>query len=137
MKILKIRIVLLSYNGKIKYKYPEGYKPNLINVIAYSPEKKDNNTKVRYCIGLIEDNNISQFNKSNDIIEISKEEADILGKEWRPSNLNIVYKNIVYNILKKLSRGITISKEERKILDPDDSTLGINYNKKFDINNYL
>lgn len=142
MKILKIKIRLVKQsNGMTNYNYPLNYDASKINVLAYSNSVVTDKEIIAYCIGIVEDKYINSFlgyiNKE-DIIEISSQEADALGKAWRVPVLRILNEKLVVFIVNKIKQGIPLDQKEIEALDPNNySTLGLNYNKEFNINDYI
>jgi len=142
VKILKIKIRLVKQsNGMTNYNYPLNYDASKINVLAYSNSVVTDKEIIAYCIGIVEDKYINSFlgyiNKE-DIIEISSQEADALGKAWRVPVLRILNEKLVVFIVNKIKQGIPLDQKEIEALDPNNySTLGLNYNKEFNINDYI
>jgi len=91
--------------------------------------------------GIVDNEYINDFLKPNtkeDIIEISSQEADDLGKSWRVPVLRILNEKLVVFIINKIKQRIPLSQTEIEALDPNNyNTLGLNYNKEFNINDYI
>jgi len=91
--------------------------------------------------GIVSNKHINDFLKSNtkkDIVEISSQEADDLGKSWRVPVLRILNEKLVIFIINKIKQGIPLNQKEIEALDPNNyNTLGLNYNKEFNINDYI
>ena len=139
MTILKVRIVLIEKApGEFIYKYPENYDAKKISILVYSPVSLEDNFRVKYCVGIIEDSIKKSFLQKKDIVEISKEEANILCNAWTSLVLKITNEKLVTFIINKIKQGIPLIHEEIKALDPNENTvLGINYSKKININDYI
>ena len=136
--ILKIKILLKEESpGQIRYIYPSGYDSRKINILAYGEEIIEDNEKVRYCIGVIEDIYKSQFLQTKKITELSEDESHTLCRKWRPSVLKITNEKVVKTILNKIKKGLPFTWDEIKAIDPEDSALGINYSNEFNIKDYI
>ena len=140
MKILKIKIKLIKQpNGIVSYNYPLSYDASKINILAYSDSVIINEEIIAYCIGIVNDKYINNFlNNNEDVVEISSQEADALGKVWRLPVLKILNEKLVVFIVNKIKQNIPLDKKEKEALDPNNyNTLGLNYSKNFNINDYI
>jgi len=139
MTLLKIKIILAEESsGRLLYIYPSGYDSRKINILAYGEEAIENNERVRYCIGIIEDIYKNRFSQTKKVVVISEKEADTLCKKWRPSVLKIANEKVVVAILNKIKNGILLIGDEINAIDPENTeVLGINYSKKFNIKDYI
>lgn len=136
MKILKIKIKLIDHpDGSVLYYYPVDYKADKINILVYGGEIIENDEKFLYCIGLVDDSYRTTL-PQDVVMEISKEEANQLGQEWRPQTMKITNQKLVDDIIMRLKRGIPLTWMEIKALDPRDKQVGINYSKEFDIHDW-
>ena len=124
--------------GEFMYRYPGGYNAEKISILVYSPASLENNFRVRYCIGAIDSKDSAAFLQEKDIVEISREEANSLCSSWKPSILKVMNEDLVISITAKLKKGIPLTQKEIKALDPnDDETLGLNYSRKLNIDDYI
>ena len=65
----------------------------------------------------------------SDCEEITEEQADTLGREWDdscPTKIAVENVNAVKSVVEKIKNNEKVTKAEIAIIDPDDSTPGIN-----------
>lgn len=134
-KVVQVKVQLEKQpDGITRYKYPIGYDSSKIQILAYSGEEPQN---VLHCIGIVEDRDLDKFLQVSDIVEITLERADALGKVWRPAKMKITDEKYVASISEKIKAGIPLTGTEIKALDPkDNSVLGLNYSEMFDIRSF-
>lgn len=138
MIILKIKAVLTpNAGGGIHYNYPAEYDPEKITVLCYEHVGDkgavvDRGTVDEYLIGVVSDEDAVQFLESDQITQMSKEEAQIQGRQWRPQVEKILDQTKVLSVLSKYVRGDNLSPDDHRAIDPDDLTPGINKSELFD-----
>ena len=139
-KILKIKVGRTLHGAASHYNYPSEYDANKIEVVAYEhfqvQERMDEviarGGAYIYCIGVVEDINAAAFLKSDDITELTTEEAETLGTTYIRQVKKITDADIVVSVIEKFSKSIVLTPEEEKAIDPnDDSTKGITLSKSF------
>lgn len=138
MIILKIKAVLTpNVGGGIHYNYPAEYDPEKITVLCYEHVGDkgavvDRGTVDEYLIGVVSDEDAVQFLKSDQITQMSVEDAHVQGRQWRPQVDKILDQSKVISILAKSVRGDNLSPDDLRAIDPDDPTPGINKSEIFD-----
>jgi len=138
-KILKVRIRLLQEpDGTVHYIYPASYNAKQITVVAYGEECLEGVERVKYCIGVVAEKHAVSFLSSAHVVEISPEEANKLGKQWRPVQLKIVDEQKLRQIISRIQKVEKLAQEDLKALDPNDFTVpGLKNTTAFDITPYL
>lgn len=137
MKILKIKVKLVDGPaGSVIYCYPIDYKDHGINILVYGSEVQVGNEKSLYCLALANDSFATDL-PEDVVTEVSREEADVLGRAWKPPVMKILNQKLVDNIITRLKNGIPLTWMEINALDPSNESVGINYSKEFDINDFL
>lgn len=136
MKILKIKVKLVDGPaGSAIYYYPVDYAD--LNIIAYShSEVYEGGVRFLYCLAIAKDSFTSDLPESI-IAEISKDEANRLGQEWKPPVMKILNQKLVDDIITRLKNGIPLTWMEINALDPRSPEIGLNYSKQFDVEEYL
>lgn len=137
MKILKIKVKLVDGPaGSVLYYYPIDYKEHEINILVYSQAIQEANEKFLYCLALANEK-FSTDLPEDAVSEIDAEEANRLGKEWKPPVMKILNEKLVDDIITRLKDGIPLTWMEINALDPRNSEIGLNYSKQFNINDYI
>ena len=138
-KILKVKVGREMTPGKgTHYVYPPEYDPQKIEVLCYESVGEEKKVKDRgnrgyeYLIGVVKNEDSVGFLKSRDIIEVDENKASVLGRVWRPHVERITDTNRVLLILSKVARNEPLTEEDRKSIDPEESTPGIVKSKIFD-----
>jgi hypothetical protein len=140
-KILKVKVARTYLgDGRIKFNYPAEYEATKIEVTAY--EHIGDNASVEgrgnayeYCIGVVSDTDAQSFLASEDIIELTQEDANILGSVYRPQ-IDVVKDAVgIAVILAKLGAALDLSshltQEELDAINPDSAANGINRTPAF------
>lgn len=100
MKICKVKITKKMSGNVCRNIYPP--KIDQVNVISYDEEPLEQGENIGYCIGVVADD----FIFTGDIIEISKQEADIFinarGEKFKDTKDNKKYKSAKKRDLKDL-----------------------------------
>lgn len=125
--VLKVKISKQRSPNGTKFIYPEGYDPEKIKVVAYQDEGLDE----ELCIGIVDDD----FQLNDKIIEITEEEINTLGKEYKPQEKKITDQSAVLLALSTPEAERT--EEQIKVLDENDPTPGINITREFNITDYV
>jgi len=126
MKIIKVKLISESTPARTHYSYPPEYDKNKIYVLAYGKINADH-----CCLGVIKDEALKQFIASDNIDELTREEAIELGEVWRPQIEKITDEKEVIKICKKIVKGQNLIQKEKNALDSNESTKGINKSKSF------
>lgn len=124
--------------------WPHGWKAEMASVVAYE-DNPDIGKHIKHCIAVVEEVDLLYFASLDGIEEIDKKEANKLGRQWRPQRVKVVDPDAV---LIALSRAIeyqceglllkdVLSDDERKILEADSDTPGINKSIRFNIEDAL
>ena len=73
MKVCKIKLIkkFEKAKGVCANTYPEGYDPQMVNIVAYDENPLSEGDNVGYCIGLVADD----FKFTSDMTHIKKAEA--------------------------------------------------------------
>ena len=132
-KILKVKIKRTQGGGKTSYTYPPQYNSQKFNVLVYESQLTGGYDKVvgagnkqEIVIGMVQDADAAGFLASNDIVEITKQEADVfLGEDLDKTTEKITDQNAVLSVLAKVARKETLSADDLKVIDPKDSKAGI------------
>jgi len=144
-KLIKVRIKRNQTGGTTRYTYPTEYNAHKINVICYESILAGGYDKVRnredehgkknnheYCIGVVSDIDAPQFLASPDIVEITRAEADeFFGEELDKKVEKVTDQNAVLSIAAKALRGETLTDEDKKAIDPSDSTPGVGQSRSY------
>lgn len=137
-KILKIKVGRKSINGGTRYVYPPVYDASKIQVLVYESSLPENLEEVRnrgnkyeYLLGIVDEADAPRFLRSDDIEEITRQEAESLGAIWTKQQEKVTDQTAVLSILSKLARNETLTEDEQKTIDPDDDTPGISKSKSF------
>jgi len=134
-KIIKAKIEKVRTANQTQFTYPNCWDANKVHVIAYEDTAQLGNI-IEYCIGIVDETDLSAFLISSDIVEIDVDEANILVNLWQdPSIVQIVDSHAVVQAL--LTDEVNRTDQHKKILNPDDSTLGLNRKRVIDINEFL
>ena len=138
MKILKVKIQRNQSVGKTSYVYPKEYDPKRIQVLAYETTNMDNYQDVvdrgndhEYMVGIVKDEDIDDFLKSDDIEEMDYDTALLTCGTWVKQRTVVTDQDKVATITLKLLNKETITNEEKKIVDPSYDEKGINLTKTF------
>jgi len=141
MKILKVRIHRGNYDkGENQMVYParyiarevdlNGLGPTSVNGMgAYSGQISHGGTE-EHCIIILDDPLADEYAQDPEMEIIDPATADALMEHWRILNGDSEYlvanSNYVITLLAKQTANIPLSQAERRILDPDNPTPGIN-----------
>lgn len=138
MKILKIKIQRDQTSEKTHYTYPDEYDASKIQIICYETTNIDNITAVKnrgndyeYCVGVVKDEDVGIFLESSDIEEIDYDTSILTCDSWVKKHKIIKDPKKVASITVKMLNNETITEEEKKIIDPNNETIGINLTKSF------
>jgi len=136
-KIVKVKIKMEDLAGGGTHNvYPKGYNASKISVLAYGGSEETIG-RFGYCIGIVKDEDLTSFLQTDDIVEILEEEANEFGRKYRPQRVTISDQNKVIEILAKSALDNKLSDEDKKAINPEDETLGINKTKLFDVKNHI
>ena len=138
MKIVKIKARFIIEGPLKKYVYPEWYDASKINVLCYESFSEEGKVDIQtrgaqeeYLIATVDDEYGAIIVKEKDCSEMQEEEAIEVGSRWRKQIVKINDESSFINIISKNARGIALTEEEKKSLDPDDPTPGIGKSKSF------
>lgn len=126
-KILKVKITQSKIEGGGTHiSYPPEYDSRLIQQLNCG---RDND--IPYCIGVVRTSNASGFLASDDIEEISYNDAVALGEQWRPQITKIVDYQRIVDILAKVSANQLLTQEEKDAIDPENEEVGLSRSQSF------
>ena len=142
MKILKVKVTRdrkLGVGTHYTHPFDLGYAPK-INFVAYESVGElgvveGRGDKDEYWIGIVKDEDASLFVPHADIEEITPDEADSLGKRWRPSKVIINDPDAVLDAVLTSSTKRTV--KQKKALNPDDPEPGIYKTPAFDVRKHI
>ena len=102
-----------------------------VDVVAYEDEGKD----VEGAICVCDAKTWKLIAAKNDpaIRELSEGKANEKGRKWKPQREVVTDHIAAIKAAAKVARGEKLTEEEKKILDPDDPTPGVNRTPLFDI----
>lgn len=136
-KIVKVKVKMEKIaGGGTHNKYPQGYDASKISVLAYGGSEETIGN-FGYCIGIIKDEDLSGFLQTEDIKEISIEEANIFGRKYRKQVVKVLDQGKVLEILAKNAIGGDLTEEEKDIINPDKEAKGLNKSKLFNVENHI
>lgn len=124
--LLKVKMKVTQDEGCTHYEYPLEYDATKIQVMVYG-----GTGETEYCIGYVSESDAQPFLKSADIVEVTRDNALIFGNKYTTQVQKITDQNAVLTICAKAASGIKLTKEELKVLDPNDPTPGINLSRSF------
>lgn len=138
MKILKVRIKRVQDENGTHYIYPIEYDSKKIGVLCYETTNMDNYEEVvnrgndyEFMIGVVKDEYMNDFLKSEYIEELSYDEALLTGNSWVKREDRIIDNKKIISILNKINSDIPLSKKEKDAIDPNSKEIGLNKNKSF------
>lgn len=145
-KILKVKMRQAKTPGSTHNDYPPEYDAKKIQVVAYGGHEEVDGQHYGYCIGVVSDGDASDFLAGEDIEEIAVDDANMLGREWRPRRMTIVVPDAIINWVKNHRQQIRDFVQNNpghwasrglRALDPDDDEPGIQWSQLFDIEKWL
>ncbi|RLI43722.1 hypothetical protein DRO59_00125 [Candidatus Bathyarchaeota archaeon] len=140
MRFLLVRIKRTQISGVRHYDYPPEYNARKVQFgPIYESTLPENEKKIlarggkdEYCLIGVKDEDAPSFLKSDDITEVTEEEAREIGNKWIKRFVTVVDARKVMMITAKAALGKSLTKAERDALDPDKPEIGINKTKSFD-----
>jgi len=138
MKLIKCMIKKHRTPIETSFQYPENWDAQKINVLAYENSEKMGDVE-EYCIGIIHDDNYAEklIASSSDIENIDEEEANILVEKARPHKLMVDEQRLPEILLAISKSPNERDTNEKKMLDPEDDTVGIRYTEKFNVRRWF
>lgn len=133
-RIIKCKIRKTRTKERTTFKYPTVWRSNRVNVVAYEAAENLGDVS-EYCVGVVEEEDLPGFLESEDIEEITIEEANTLGRAWKPQRISVSDADVAILALRKPTG--KRSEKEKEALDPDKDEPGINRTPLFDIQRYL
>jgi len=145
MKILKVKIKKQRTAGECYFKYPNDWSSDKISVLAYEDRPENLGDVEEVCLCVTDEETAEKLLKYPEVQEITPNEANAFGRQWRPSGVKITDEDKVIAILKKLLsetaiRAILVkhlTEKEIDGLDEDKNESGIERGKEFDINQFI
>ncbi|GAJ10117.1 unnamed protein product [marine sediment metagenome] len=145
MKILKVKIKKQRELKRCRYSYPKGWNAEKIHVLAYEDHPENLGNVEEDCLCVTDDATAATLLKQPEVKEITKNEADSFGRQWRPSSAIITDENKIIEIVRKLLAKPKIVTELRSVLtDREFNVLnekkrepGVEKGKEFDINEFI
>lgn len=137
-KILKVKIKREQTSASTHYTYPPEYDAQKIQVMVYEsmmPENlqvvKDRGNKDEYLIGVVKDEDATQFLASKDIVEINYNVALNQGNQWTKQVLKMTDPEKVALICQKIANNEALTAEEKNALDADNPEPGVTKSRSF------
>ena len=139
-KLLKVKIKRDRSGGKTSYTYPKEYDAQKFDVLVYESQlseklqlvlDRDGNDNYEYVLGFVEEKFVPSFLVSKDIVELDKDEAELFigDTDLNKYSTKVTDQNKVLELLSKQALGGILSDEDRKVLDVNHPTPGINRSK--------
>lgn len=102
-----------------------------VDVVAYQDDGLDEEGAVCVCATAIWD----KIAAKNDpkVTQLTEEATNERGRAWRPQAVRITDQERILLITAKVALGQAISSEERKALDPEDPSPGVNKSPVFNV----
>ena len=144
-----MRIQRLAENGGTSYKYPPQYDATKVKfgpiyesgLSAKEMEVRERDEDDEFILLGVDDADFAGFMGANGVEqnghtftceEQTKVQAVALGSTWTAVVEKVTNQNAVNLVLAKIGRGETLTDADRAVLNPDDSTPGINKTKTFE-----
>lgn len=125
MKLLNIR---LRQDGRGKITYPAGFLSfECIEHLYYDDVKNG----IAYLMVLIDDANFYKITDKRDVKEITLRNAGQISEQYDKKTTAITDEGMIRLIEIKTRMGKGLSAYDKKALDPDDDTPGLNWRKTF------
>jgi len=125
MKILNIR---LRQDEKGKIAYPAGFLTFQCLEHLYYDDLKNG---VAYLMVLINDADFDKITDKTDVEEITLEKAEQISEQYDKKITAVTDEGMIRAIEIKVRAGEKLSDDDRKALDPNDDTPGINIKQRF------
>jgi len=145
MKILKVTIKKERGPTQCHFEYPERWDAQKIHVLAYEDHPENLGKVEESCLCVADDDTANWLLEQPEVQEVGIDEANALGKQWRPSVTTVTDEDRVITTMRKiLSKPglVTALKnvlEQREIdsLDEKKAEPGIGKGKEFDISEFI
>lgn len=145
MKILKVKIKKERQLKQCHFKYPKGWDTEKISVLAYEDHPKNFGRVQEDCLCVTDDETGTKLLKQSGVGEISKDEANIFGRKWRPVKVFITNEVEIISIIKKILSNQDLFRAMKNILKQGEidslnekkSKSGIKAGKKFNIEEFI
>ena len=136
-KILRVKAMLTVSGVNTHYNYPPEYDAEKIKVLCYEHVGDKAAIVARgqtfeWLIGVVSDEDAPNFLKSDNITEMTQQQAIVSGRKWRPQVEVITDQGRVLSILAKSVRGETLTQEDIDGIDPENVAKGIRKSQLFD-----
>ena len=118
------------------FTWPDWWMDVVESVIVEAYEETETKgRKTEGCVCICEDEVWDYIEAKNDpkIKVLNEASANAKGRKWRPQVIKIHDPESVLAACAKSAIGRALTAEEKKSLDPDDSTKGVGKTKKFDV----
>ena len=131
----KIRIKTFTGGTETRTMWPKGWRAEYANIVAYEDTVGDETGNlVKGAIAVIDEDNWPLFKDLSGIREITDEEANTLGRKWKPRVMRVDTDKAIVAMAEIIRKHIpALTAQERKILNPEDSTPGVNWSPEFNI----
>jgi hypothetical protein len=138
-KILKVRLQRDQTEKGTSYTFPLEYESAKITVLAYETiDKTERYDEVvargndhEFLIGIVDELDAPAFLASDDIIELTRGEAETLGDTWIDQRIKINDMETLLPILEKIGTDVTLSQAEKDAINPDSVATGLTRTKTF------
>lgn len=136
-KILKVKIKRTQDSSGTHYTYPAFYVAEKFKVIIYETllegkydDVVNRGNDYEFVIGIVDEKDLAFFLQSSDIIEIDRIEAEqFIGNDLDKSETIITDSKKVLIVLSKVAIDQVLTNDDKKVLDPNDVTTGVNKTK--------
>lgn len=145
MKILKVKIKKQRTAGECHFEYPSDWSSNKISVLAYEDHPENLGVVEETCLCVTDEETAGKLLKHPAVQEVTPNEANTFGRQWRPGRVEITNEEKVIAILKKLLSKTPIrtilvkhlTGQEIDSLDEEKTESGVGKGKEFNVNEFI
>jgi len=145
MKILKVRIKKERGPTHCHFKYPERWDAEKIHVLVYEDHPESLGKVEEGCLCVTDDETAEWLLGQAEVEEVSADEANALGKQWRPSGTTVTDENKVIAIIRKMLSNPGLATALKQVLkqgeidslDEKKTEPGIGKGKEFNIGEFI
>jgi len=140
-----VKIKKQRTTGECHFKYPNGWSSDKISVLAYEDHPENLGNVEEICLCVTDEETAGKLLKYPEVQEVTPNEANVFGRQWRPSGVKITDEDKVVAILKKLLsktaiRAILVKHltgQEIDSLDENKTESGVGKGKEFNVNEFI
>lgn len=145
MKILKVPIKKQRSPNHCHFEYPGEWDAKKIHVLVYEDHPDNLGHVEEVCVCVTDDETAGKLLKHPGVQEVTVDEANLLGRKWKPSRVTITDENRIIVIIRKLLSKETakvtlktyLAQDEIDSLDEEKQVAGIERKREFDINEFI